>query len=279
MLLHLLYQPSSILLFNLQLSLIFLKSLISPPFLNPGRVITPLRPTIAQCRLRAFSAKCSNVLPLTNCCGTSTCILVYTIINLASGPSDQQCRSWTLAVNDWTLARDVGHTTVVAFIDLSKAFDQVVHQELIFTLHSLGIHSSALKWFASYLNGRHQRVYIASGTSSLLPVTRGVPQGTILRPTLFNLYVRLLPDLAAGSGAKLLMFADDKTLYASSRDPIVCAYVVSSALAKIHNELRSLGMSVNVDKTVVMRILPKNAPDVQRPVLVELGGTTLREHV
>ena len=57
------------------------------------KVITLLRPTIAQCRLRAFSAKCSNVLPLTNCCGTSTCILVYTIINLASGPSDQQCRS------------------------------------------------------------------------------------------------------------------------------------------------------------------------------------------
>ena len=180
----------------------------------------------------------------------------------------------TLAVNDWTLARDVGHTTGVAFIDLSKAFDRVVHQELIFTLHSLGIHSSALKWFASYLNSRYQRVCIASGTSSLLPVTRGVPQGTILGPTL---YVRLLPDLAAGSGAKLLMFADDKTLYASSRDPIVCADVVSSALTKLHNELRSLGMSVNVDKTVVMRILPKNAPDVQRPVLVELGGTTLRE--
>ena len=77
----------------------------------------------------------------------------------------------TLAVNDWSLARDVGHTTVVAFIDLSKAFDRVVHQELIFTLHSLGIHSSALKWFASYLNGRYQRVCIASGTSSLLPVT------------------------------------------------------------------------------------------------------------
>ena len=160
---------------------------------------------------------------------------------------------------------------------LSKAFDRVVHQELIFTLHSLGIHSSALKWFASYLNGRYQRVCIASGTSSLLPVTRGVPRRTILGPTIFNLNVRVLPDLAAGSGAKLLMFADDKTSYASSRDPIVCADITSSALAKLHNELRSLGMSVNVEKTVVMRILPKNAPDVRRPVLVELGSTTLRE--
>ena len=101
-----------------------------------------------------------------------------------------------VAANDWLLARDQGQTTVVVFIDLSKAFDWVLHQRLLVHLQSAGIAGTALSWFISYLSNRSQRVVTQTNMSSYLPVSRGVPKGSVLGPTLFNLTVAQLPRLA-----------------------------------------------------------------------------------
>ena len=95
-------------------------------------------------------------------------------------PARSTTQLLTLAVNDWKLAQDRGETISVAFVDLSKAFDRVQHQQLLIALHGMGVHASALRWFASCLAGRSQRVVTRASQSSSLAVSRGVPQGSIL---------------------------------------------------------------------------------------------------
>ena len=131
------------------------------------------------------------------------------------------------------------------YIDLSKAFDRVRHQPLLFDLHAAGVRGTALAWFASYLSGRYQRVASSDGTSSYLPVTRGVPQGSVLGPMLFNLYVAHLPQIARQRASTLLMFADDKALYSSHQCPTVAAAVASTVLNAISSSLALKGLSIN----------------------------------
>ena len=83
-----------------------------------------------------------------------------------------------LAVISWLCARDKGLVTAIIFIDLSKAFDRVTHQQLLLQLHGAGISGSALRWFVSYLTERQQRVITRHDSSLYMGVTRGVPQGS-----------------------------------------------------------------------------------------------------
>ena len=93
------------------------------------------------------------------------------------------------------------------YIDFKKAFDSVPHQELLLKLWSYGITGSLWLWFRAYLSSRLQKVTINHCSSDLLPVVSGVPQGSILGPILFLLFVNDIPDCLSTS--KLLLFADD----------------------------------------------------------------------
>jgi len=146
----------------------------------------------------------------------------------------------TKVTNDWLLARDAGLVTAVVCIDLRKAFDTVKHQQLLLGLAEVGVVGTALHWFASYLRDRQQRVVCNSELSRFLPVSSGVPQGTILGPLLFNIYVRNLPLTAEANDCKLPMFADDMTLYASRSTPCTAVNTVSTALASISLDLQLL---------------------------------------
>ena len=92
--------------------------------------------------------------------------------------------------------------TVTVYLNMSiKAFDIVNHRSLLLKLQSIGIGGSLLQWFQSYLANREQRVAVHGFTSTNLPVTSGVPQGSILDPVLFSLYVNDLPDAVTSSHA------------------------------------------------------------------------------
>ena len=97
------------------------------------------------------------------------------------------------------------------YLDMSKAFDKVRHDLLMEKLRDAGLGQNQLTWFRAYLYGRRQRVTVLGATSCDLPVTSGVPQGSILGPALFLLYVNNLPDSILNS--KVAMFADDTKVY------------------------------------------------------------------
>ena len=111
---------------------------------------------------------------------------------------------------------DRGEQIDVIYLDMTKAFDKFNHELLINKLRRFGFKTNLLKqtyyyWFQSYLYHRRQQVTVLGSTSSSLPVTSGVPQGSILGPTLFLLYVNDLPDAVTSS--TIATFADDTKLF------------------------------------------------------------------
>ena len=105
------------------------------------------------------------------------------------------------------------------FIDMRKAFDTIHHGRLLHKLGSLGINTMSLRWFKSYLGNRKHSTVANNVCSSELSVSYGVPQGSILGPLLFSVYINNLPNIPQNS--KLLLYADDAVLVTdggSSRD-------------------------------------------------------------
>ena len=105
-----------------------------------------------------------------------------------------------------------GETRSVA-LDISKAFDKVWHQGLLTKLRSYGVSGQLHKLVASFLEDRQMSVVLDGQRSSTKCINAGVPQGSILGPTLFLLYINDLPD---GIISKLVMYADDTTLFNST---------------------------------------------------------------
>ena len=100
------------------------------------------------------------------------------------------------------------------FIDLQKAFDTVNHKILLSKLEHYGVRGCALEWFGSYLSDRKQYVYVNGSNSNLLSVTCGVPQGSVLGPLLFLIYINYLPN--ASKKLNFYLFADDTNIYYES---------------------------------------------------------------
>ena len=105
-----------------------------------------------------------------------------------------------------------GQEVDVIHLDLSKPFDKVPHDLLLTKLHRHGISGTALRWFASYLSNRQQRVVLEGAFSDWLPVTSEVPQGSILGPLLFLVFANEMPSYVQ-HGSSLALFADDSKLY------------------------------------------------------------------
>uniref|UniRef100_A0A8C7CDY6 Reverse transcriptase domain-containing protein n=1 Tax=Oncorhynchus kisutch TaxID=8019 RepID=A0A8C7CDY6_ONCKI len=124
------------------------------------------------------------------------------------------CTSATLKVlNDILTAIDKKHYCAAVFIDLAKAFDSVNHHILIGRLDSLGFSNDCLAWFTNYFSDRVQCVKSEGLLSGPLAVSMGVPQGSILGPTLFSVYIN---EVALAAGESLIhLYADDTILYTS----------------------------------------------------------------
>ena len=100
----------------------------------------------------------------------------------------------------------------MVLLDLQKAFDTVNHNIMLQKLEAIGLHKSAIVWFKSYLCERQQSVEINETILKRMTVTCGVPQGSILEPLLFLIYIN---DISTAVRSKLLLYADDSALLVS----------------------------------------------------------------
>jgi len=115
-------------------------------------------------------------------------------------------------MEDWTSALNLGKQVEVVYTDFAKAFDKVPHQRLLIKLKSYGLDDRLISWISDFLCCRTQRVRIDSSYSSPIPVKSGIPQGSVLGPLLFVIYINDLPEVCHNL-CSLFLFADDAKLY------------------------------------------------------------------
>ena len=130
------------------------------------------------------------------------------------------------------------------FLDIAKAFDKVRHEGLIYKMEAMGFTGSILRLLQSFLSNRYQRVTINGQTSDWLPILAGVPQGSILGPLLFLIYINYLPD---GLESLAKLFADDTFLFSKVYGSNLSARQLSINLQKITVWVHKLKMIFNPD--------------------------------
>jgi hypothetical protein len=159
-----------------------------------------------------------------------------------------------MAINDLysKITKDLDDTksTVGIFLDLSKAFDTINHKILLQKLHDYGIRGLANKWIQSYLDNRKQMVVFNQNSSNMSSITCGVPQGSILGPLLFLLYINDLP--CCSNNLHFILFADDTNILFSHKDPKFLERELNKELTIITNWFKLNKLSLNIKKTNFM---------------------------
>ena len=113
-------------------------------------------------------------------------------------------------LDDWSKILEGGGSVDTIYLDFKKAFDTVPHNRLIQKLRGYGIGDNIVRWIEAFLTDRTHKVTINGNTSKSAPVTSGIPQGSVLGPVLFILYINDLPD---NIKSKIYLFADDTKIY------------------------------------------------------------------
>ena len=128
----------------------------------------------------------------------------------------RSCSTQLLLLLDYLTSHlDNGYSIDVIYLDFQKAFDTVPHRRLLQKLISFGIHGNVLKWIESFLSNRRQQVVLNGHKSCFIPVTSGVPQGSVLGPLLFIMFVNEIPSIVSSPA---LMFADDTKIFCVIRN-------------------------------------------------------------
>ena len=136
------------------------------------------------------------------------------------------------------------------FLDFSKAFDTINHDILLDKLHHYGVRGKALEWFRSYLMNRKQYVSLNGYNSQMLNIKCGVPQGSLLGPLLFLVYIN---DFCRSSDVlSFILFADDSNLFFSHNNPLTLVNTINSELENVAEWIKANKLSLNLQKTKYM---------------------------
>ena len=164
-------------------------------------------------------------------------------------------------------ALDSGNCAVGIFLDFQKAFDTVNHKILLGKLNCYGIRGIALDWFSSYLRNRSQTVVYNEQESEMKETLCGVPQGSILGPLLFLLYINDLPSVS-----KLFMpilFADDTNLFCNGPNLNELIEKINEELKLIYKWVNVNNLSLHIEKTNFMLFTPKNFSCLKETVVID----------
>ena len=174
-------------------------------------------------------------------------------------------------ISDWTSALNNKDNIDCIFIDFKKAFDSISHSKLLHKLNSYGLPLLVTKWIKSFLTGRTQQVKIGNSDtlSSSLPCTSGIPQGSVLGPILFILFINDLTNVCKFS--KLMLYADDVTLYATVNN-IIDANRLQADLDSIALWSQEWQLPINIKKCLFMRIRSASKLDF----VYTIGGVNLQ---
>ena len=160
---------------------------------------------------------------------------------------------------------DKGLYVLGLILDFSKAFDMVDHYVLPSKLSLFGVHGVPLEWLRSYLSGRSQYVSVNGTTSSILPILKGVPHGSVLRLLLFLIYINYLVD-CLHPRVHTVLFADDSKFFLAAVDLSSATSVAQGLLDKVKDWCSSNGMALNSrESTIVNFRTPYRMRDIQDP--------------
>ena len=152
-------------------------------------------------------------------------------------------------VQQWSEALDKSKYGGTVFFYLRKAFDRVWHKGLLVKLEAAGVQGSALSWFSSYLSNRRQRTRVADGVSSPSTLMAGVPQGAILSPLLFIIYVN---DITQAKSASVNLFADDTSSCVVDSCPNRLSTRLQTSIDSLASWFDKWLLSVNIQKSAVL---------------------------
>lgn len=160
-----------------------------------------------------------------------------------------------LVVNEWKKSIDKDQYVAALFIDFKRAFETISRTTLLNKLNYYGIKGVVLNWFQSYLSNRYQITKYDSTTSVPLKNLHGVPQGSVLGPLLFIIYINDIHKVINKCSIKL--FADDTLLYSASEDPTISINAIKADLKTLIPWLGKNDVFLNVDKTKAIMISTK----------------------
>jgi hypothetical protein len=175
-------------------------------------------------------------------------------------PGDSTINQLVLLYNSFAEALDKKKDIHIVFCDISKAFDKVWHTGLIYKLRKIGIDGKLLTWFKDYLSNRKQKVVINGQSSSLANIHAGVPQGSVLGPLLFLIYINDIVENIAGN---IKLFADDTALYIDVDNTTNAETILNEDLGKLKKWSEQWLVTFNTRKTKAMKISlkQKQLPD------------------
>ena len=191
-------------------------------------------------------------------------------------PGDSAVNQLMYITHEFGRALNEGKEVRVVFCDISKAFDRVWHKGLLRKLESIGFRGSLLSWVKNYLSERKQRVVINNSTSSWRDINAGVPQGSILGPLLFIVFIN---DILTDINSTMKLFADDTSLYLIVDDPQETAQTLNDDLVKLHAWSTQWLGNFNPQKTETMTISRKlNNPHQPNLIMNNTIISTVTEH-
>ena len=169
-------------------------------------------------------------------------------------------------VNDVLVGFDRNKCTILLLLDLSAAFDTVDIEKLLNILENeFGIIGIALKWFRSFLTGRKQRVRIQDSLSDYVDVLFGVPQGSVLGPVLFNIYIRSLYVIIKAAGFSSSGYADDgnaRLSFSLTFQHNIITQSLPELMDNIAKWMNLFFLKINPDKTEIILFIPNSLNDI-----------------